>query len=49
VLRYDNERGKGDHRHIGNGEVRYRFVDFETLIGDFMNDVRRWPDENADR
>jgi hypothetical protein len=26
VLRYDNERGKGDHKHIGEGEVPYRFA-----------------------
>ena len=49
VLRYDNERGKGDHKHIGEGEVPYRFVDFETLLADFISDVRRWLDENADR
>lgn len=41
VLRYDNERGKG--------EAPYRFIDFETLIADFTGDVRRWLDENAGR
>lgn len=49
VLRYDNERGKGDHKHVGDSEAPYRFVDFETLLADFMSDVRRWLDENADR
>jgi hypothetical protein len=49
VLRYDNERGKGDHKHVDEGEVPYRFIDFETLVADFMNDVRRWLDENAGR
>lgn len=49
VLRYDNERGKGDHRHAGGGETAYRFVDLETLLADFMNDVGRWLDENAGR
>jgi Family of unknown function (DUF6516) len=29
VLRYDNEAGKGDHRHIGGVEKGYRFVDPE--------------------
>ena len=24
VLRYDNEAGKGDHRHIGSAEMRYK-------------------------
>ena len=30
VMRYDNEAGKGDHRHIGRVEKQYRFVDPET-------------------
>jgi hypothetical protein len=39
VVRYDNERGKGDHRHRDDREEPYRFVDIETLIADFLNDV----------
>ena len=35
VLRYDNEAGKGDHRHIGLVEKLYKFVDPETLLVDF--------------
>ena len=42
VLRYDNEAGKGDHRHIGSAEKRYNFVDPETLLEDFWNDVEAW-------
>lgn len=42
VLRYDNERGKGDHKHIGEHEVGYRFVDLETLQADFWKDVEQW-------
>lgn len=42
VLRYDNERGKGDHKHIGESEVLYRFVDLETLQADFWKDVELW-------
>lgn len=38
---YDNERGKGDHRHIGGREKPYRFVDVPTLIRDFMKDVEK--------
>jgi Family of unknown function (DUF6516) len=41
VLRYDNESGKGDHRHVGSKEVRYRFVDADTLLADFWRDVER--------
>ena len=39
VVGYDNERGKGDHKHIGEREVPYRFVDIETLMADFLRDV----------
>lgn len=48
VLRYDNEAGKGDHRHIGSVEGPYRFVDIDRLIADFERDVRRWLDEHGD-
>jgi hypothetical protein len=41
LVLYDNERGKGDHRHYGEREELYRFKDVETLIADFMSDVRR--------
>jgi hypothetical protein len=39
VLRYDNEAGKGDHRHIGGAEERYRFTDTDTLLADFWREV----------
>lgn len=39
IVGYDNERGKGDHRHIGAGEMPYRFVDVATLLRDFLKDV----------
>jgi hypothetical protein len=42
VLRYDNEAGKGDHRHIGNVETSYRFVTYDKLLSDFWADVERW-------
>lgn len=32
---FDNERGKGDHRHDGRREIPYAFVDVETLLADF--------------
>ena len=40
VLRYDNETGKGDHRHIGSREERYTFTTVDTLLKDFVRDVR---------
>jgi Family of unknown function (DUF6516) len=41
VLRYDNESGKGDHRHFRDEESPYRFVDTDTLLADFWRDVER--------
>jgi hypothetical protein len=38
---YDNERGKGDHRHIEGREEAYAFTSVEQLIEDFLADVRR--------
>jgi hypothetical protein len=40
VVLFDNERGKGDHRHIGNVETAYRFESPERLIEDFTAAVR---------
>jgi len=42
VLRYDNETGKGDHKHIEGRELPYRFVDLELLQADFWADVEAW-------
>ena len=42
VLRYDNEAGKGDHRHIRNVERRYRFTTSGRLLADFWADVDQW-------
>lgn len=42
VLRYDNEAGKGDHKHVGDREVPYHFIDLETLQTDFWKDVAIW-------
>lgn len=44
VVRYDNEAGKGDHKHIGKRELPYEFVDVETLRVDFRGDVKAWRD-----
>jgi hypothetical protein len=37
---YDNERGKGDHRHFRGTEAPYAFVTVEQLMVDFWSDVR---------
>ena len=41
-MRYDNERGKGDHRHIGDVEEAYNFTSPEQLLDDFRRDVEHW-------
>jgi hypothetical protein len=42
VLRYDNESGKGDHKHIGEVETAYDFTTPARLLADFWEDVDRW-------
>lgn len=42
VLRYDNEAGKGDHRHVGERETPYKFVSIDQLLDDFWADVAAW-------
>ncbi len=39
VVGYDNERGKGDHRHLRSAERRYAFSSVATLLLDFMRDI----------
>lgn len=40
LVRYDNERGKGDHMHAHGLEQPYAFTDLEGLFADFEKDVR---------
>jgi len=42
VLRYDNEAGEGDHRHMRDEEEAYIFTDPSTLLADFWSDVEEW-------
>ena len=48
VLRYDNETGKGDHRHVKGKELKYRVVSVDKLVADFFEDIKRWRNENSD-
>lgn len=45
VLRYDNEAGKGDHKHVGTMETPYRFTTPVQLMADFWSDVDQWRPE----
>lgn len=41
VVGYDNERGKGDHRHVRGVEQPYAFVSIDQLLADFVAAVNR--------
>jgi hypothetical protein len=41
-VRYDNERGKGDHRHVGGREEAYVFTSIDQLLDDFERDIEDW-------
>jgi hypothetical protein len=39
IIGYDNERGKGDHRHYREVELAYDFKSIAQLLEDFEKDV----------
>lgn len=42
VIGYDNERGKGDHKHIDGKQTPYHFIDVDVLIEDFSSEVEEF-------
>lgn len=40
TLRYDNEAGKGDHRHIDDLETPYEFESLDKLVADFRAETQ---------
>lgn len=46
VVGFDNERGKGDHKHVGDKELPYVFDTVDRLIDDFIEEVERWKQEH---
>jgi hypothetical protein len=42
VLRYDNERGKGDHKHLGELETPIEWTSLNALLADFDRDIQCW-------
>ena len=48
VLRYDNEAGKGNHRHWGPTEIAYEFSNPRQLMADFFEDIRRYNHEHPE-
>ena len=47
TILYDNERGKGGHRHYGAREEACRFTSVEQLIEDFLAEVRAMRGDKA--
>ena len=41
IVLYDNESGKGDHRHVKDHEGPYQFTDVENLVADFLEEVEK--------
>lgn len=41
LVRFDNELGKGDHKHVMDLESPYLFRDIPTLLQDFRDEIRR--------
>lgn len=39
VLGYDNERGKGDHKHVGNVEEARAFSSIDLVVEQFIAEV----------
>ncbi len=44
VLGYDNERGKGNHKHFHSRESSYDFTSPARLLADFMKDIKEYCD-----
>jgi hypothetical protein len=43
IVRYDNETGKGDHKHVGRAEleIAYVYTSLQQLLTDFAIDIER--------
>jgi hypothetical protein len=39
LIRYDNESGKGDHKHVHGREEPFPFENVETLVADFLQEI----------
>ena len=46
LVRYDNERGKGDHKHLANQQQPYIFQNLKQLLLDFDYDIQQIMEAN---
>lgn len=42
IVGFDNERGRGDHRHDGDTVTPYQFTSIDQLLEDFAAAVEEW-------
>ena len=42
VIGYDNAEGQGDHRHYEGETTSYTFRGLESLVRDFMGDIKHF-------
>ena len=47
VVRFDNERGRGDHWHYGSLTGTFAFSSVHALLADFQKMIARWNHENS--
>jgi hypothetical protein len=40
-VRFDNESGKGYHKHVGGREEDYHFRNVEKLVADFLAEIAK--------
>ena len=48
IVGYDNERGKGDHKHLLDVETRFKFISVEKMVADFLADIQRMKNEHSE-
>ena len=41
LVRFDDESGKGDHKHVGGQEESYQFIGVERLVADFLAEIEK--------
>jgi hypothetical protein len=41
LVRFDNESGKGDHKHVDGQEESYEFINVESLVADFLAEIEK--------
>jgi hypothetical protein len=46
AIGFDNERGKGDHMHIGEVESTYQFESIDRLLADYNHAVKSWKEKH---